>query len=68
MPTKSTVVATEDFSFSTAVQKCEHPKCRKNGTHHLYITTSASSDTGQDNSEEIHRWYCKDHFDKLVGG
>jgi hypothetical protein len=65
MPARSTAVATEDFSFSIAVQKCEHPNCRKNGTHHLSINSSFSSETGQDCQETVHKWYCDKHFNYL---
>jgi hypothetical protein len=66
MPLKSTAVA-EDDTFCIAVQRCSYAGCTKNGTHHLSINTTASSDTGQDRSEALHRWYCDRHFNKVVG-
>jgi hypothetical protein len=62
----SKLTAASDSTFCIAVQKCEFKKCRKNGTHHLCISASFSSETGQDRNEVVHCWYCEKHFAMLV--
>lgn len=64
MPSKLT--AADSVSFCTAVQRCEFKGCRKNGTHHLRINASFSSETGEDCQEVVHKWYCDKHFNMLV--
>lgn len=62
----SKLTAASDSPFCIAVQRCEFKNCRKNGTHHLCISSSFSSETGQDCQEVVHRWYCAKHFNMLV--
>jgi hypothetical protein len=65
MASKSTA-ADNSVGFCIAVQKCGYGRCNKNGTHHLSISTTYSSESGEDCSDITDAWYCDKHYKTLI--
>jgi hypothetical protein len=65
MASKSTA-ANDSIGFCIAVQKCKYGKCNKNGTHHLSISSTYSTKSGENCSDTVDAWYCDKHYNMLI--